>query len=176
MKEPSGFTIWFTGLSGSGKTTLSDEVAQYLVACGCVIEQLDGDAVRKALGTPPDFSREGRERNIRTLSFIANLLSRNGIIVLVSAISPYRQTREDARQLIGDFIEVYVNTPLSICELRDVKGLYQLARSGEIKNFTGINDPYEPPLNAEVECQTDQESVEESRDKVLMTLRELSYL
>jgi adenylylsulfate kinase len=122
------------------------------------------------------FSKEDRDENVRRVGFVASLLTRNQVIVLVSAISPYREIREEVRQRIGNFIEVYVNAPLEVCEQRDVKGLYKKARSGEIKNFTGIDDPYEPPLNPEVECRTDLESLEESVAKVLAKLRELGYI
>jgi adenylylsulfate kinase len=122
------------------------------------------------------FSKEDRDTNIRRIGFVSHLLTRNGVIVLVSAISPYREIRDEVRQTIGDFIEVYVSAPLEVCEARDVKGLYKKARAGEIKQFTGIDDPYEPPLNPEVNCATHQEPLEESVTKILNKLEELGYL
>ncbi|MGH1393716.1 MAG: adenylyl-sulfate kinase [Trichormus sp.] len=163
-----GATIWFTGLSGAGKTTISSEVAQRLRSRGLKVEVLDGDIVRQNLTRDLGFSRADRDENIRRIGFVAQLLTRNGVIVLVSAISPYQDVREEVRQKIGsNFIEVYVNAPLSTCEERDVKGLYKRARQGEIKFFTGIDDPYEPPLKPEVECCTDEESLEQSVAKVI---------
>ncbi|MBK1987099.1 adenylyl-sulfate kinase [Sphaerospermopsis aphanizomenoides BCCUSP55] len=164
----TGATIWFTGLSGAGKTTISTEVAKILRNRGLKVEVLDGDIVRLNLTRDLGFSRADRDENIRRIGFVAQLLTRNGVIVLVSAISPYRDVREEVRQKIGsNFIEVYVNAPLGTCENRDVKGLYRRARQGEIKFFTGIDDPYEPPLKPEVECLTDQEALEKSVAKVI---------
>lgn len=174
--DSRGVTLWFTGLSGAGKTTISRAVEQELRERGCKVEILDGDIVRENLTKGLGFSKEDRDTNIRRIGFVAQLLTRNGVIVLVSAISPYRAIREEVRQQIGDFVEVFVNAPLAVCEERDVKGLYQRARAGEIKMFTGIDDPYEPPLNAEVECQTNLETLEESVAKVLTKLEELGYL
>jgi len=171
-----GVTVWFTGLSGAGKTTLAKAVYNELKQQGYKVELLDGDVVRQYLSKGLGFSKEDRDENIRRIGFVADLLTRNGVITLVAAISPYRATREEVRKQIGDFVEVYVNAPLEVCEERDVKGLYKKARVGEIKNFTGIDDPYEPPLNPEVECRTDQESIEESVQKVLRKLEELGYL
>lgn len=171
-----GITVWFTGLSGAGKTTLARAVYDELQKRGQRVEILDGDVVRQYLTKGLGFSKEDRDENIRRIGFVAHLLTRNGVIALVAAISPYRATREEVRRKIGDFIEVYVNAPLEVCEQRDVKGLYQKARAGEIKHFTGIDDPYEPPLNPEVECRTDLERVEESVAKVLGKLEELGYL
>ena len=142
-----GVTVWFTGLSGAGKTTISRAVAEKLRSLDCKLEILDGDIVRENLTKGLGFSKEDREENIRRIGFVAHLLTRNGVIVLVSAISPYRSMREEAKQRIGDFVEVFVNAPLNVCEERDVKGLYKKARAGEIKQFTGISDPYEPPPN-----------------------------
>ncbi|WP_414576663.1 adenylyl-sulfate kinase [Anabaena sp. CCY 9402-a] len=163
-----GATIWFTGLSGAGKTTISSEVAQRLRTRGLKVEVLDGDIVRQNLTRDLGFSRADRDENIRRIGFVAQLLTRNGVVVLVSAISPYQDVRQEVRQKIGsNFIEVYVNAPLSTCEERDVKGLYKRARQGEIKFFTGIDDPYEPPLKPEVECFTNKESLEQSVAKVI---------
>ena len=174
--QQQGVTVWFTGLSGAGKTTISAAVYQALLALSLKVEILDGDTVRQHLTKGLGFSKADRDENIRRIGFVAQLLTRNGVIVLVSAISPYREIRDEVRSAIGHFVEVYVNAPLAVCESRDVKGLYRKARAGEIKQFTGIDDPYEAPLNPEVECKTDEESVEESVDKVLACLRQLGYL
>ncbi len=171
-----GVTVWFTGLSGAGKTTISRAVEQELRSRRRLVEILDGDIVRQNLTKGLSFSKEDRDENIRRIGFVAHLLTRNGVIVLVSAISPYREIRQEVRERIGDFIEVYVNAPLEVCEQRDVKGLYKKARSGEIKQFTGIDDPYEAPLKGEVVCRTDLESEAESVAKVLRTLEEFGYL
>ncbi|MBW4662880.1 MAG: adenylyl-sulfate kinase [Chroococcus sp. CMT-3BRIN-NPC107] len=168
-----GMTLWFTGLSGAGKTTISQAVEKELRLKGCKVEILDGDIVRQNLTKGLGFSREDRDENIRRIGFVANLLTRNQVIVLVSAISPYQEIRNEVRQRIGNFIEVYVNAPLEVCEQRDVKGLYKKARAGVIKNFTGIDDPYEPPINPEVECRTDKESLEQSVAKVIAQLAHL---
>jgi adenylylsulfate kinase len=171
-----GVTVWFTGLSGAGKTTISLEVEEALRERGYRVEPLDGDIVRQNLTKGLGFSKADRDENIRRIGFVAHLLSRNGVIVLVSAISPYREIRDEVRGRIGDFVEVFVNAPLATCEQRDVKGLYQKARAGEIKGFTGIDDPYEEPLKPEVECRTDLESVSESVAKVLGTLESRGYV
>jgi adenylylsulfate kinase len=175
MKQ-RGVTIWLTGLSGAGKTTITQALEQKLLAEGYDIEVLDGDIVRTNLTKGLGFSKADRDENIRRIGFVANLLTRHGVIVLVSAISPYREIREEVKQKIGNFVEVFVNAPLNVCEERDVKGLYQQARKGEIKGFTGIDDPYEAPLNPEVECRTDLEELEESVAKVWDKLVEMSYI
>ncbi|MEM6255517.1 MAG: adenylyl-sulfate kinase [Cyanobacteria bacterium P01_D01_bin.156] len=174
--EHRGVTVWFTGLSGSGKTTISQEIQKKLRAAGAKLEVLDGDIVRTNLTKGLGFSKEDRDENVRRIGFVSHLLTRNGVIVLVSAISPYRAVRDQVRQRIGDFVEVFADAPVEICEERDVKGLYKKARSGEIKNFTGISDPYEAPLNAEVVCETHNETLEESVNKVMAKLEELGYL
>ncbi|MGG6294666.1 adenylyl-sulfate kinase [Leptolyngbya sp. AN02str] len=171
-----GVTVWFTGLSGAGKTTIRMAVEQQLRDRGLKVEVLDGDIVRQYLTKGLGFSKEDRDENIRRIGFVSQLLTRNGVIVLVSAISPYRSTRDEVRTSIGNFVEVFVNAPLSVCEQRDVKGLYKKARAGEIKQFTGIDDPYEPPLNPEVECKTDQMSLEECVDSVIGYLEQQGYL
>jgi adenylylsulfate kinase len=171
-----GVTVWFTGLSGAGKTTISQAVSQRLIDAGCKLEILDGDIVRTNLTKGLGFSKEDRDENVRRIGFVSHLLTRNGVIVLVSAISPYRNIRNEVRDRIGDFVEVFVNAPLNVCEDRDVKGLYKKARSGEIPQFTGISDPYEEPENPEIECRTDLESHEESVNKVIDTLKQLGYL
>jgi adenylylsulfate kinase len=165
--EHRGLTVWFTGLSGSGKTTLCRAVYERLAARGCRLELLDGDTVRKHLSKGLGFSREDRDENIRRIGFVAGLLTRNGVIALAAAISPYRAVRDEVRASIGDFVEVYVNAPLEVCEGRDPKGLYRKARAGQLPAFTGIDDPYEPPVKPEVECRTDRETLEECIAKVL---------
>ncbi|BAW97020.1 adenylylsulfate kinase [[Synechococcus] sp. NIES-970] len=174
--EHRGVTVWFTGLSGAGKTTISHALAERLKEAGCKLEILDGDIVRTNLTKGLGFSKEDRDENIRRIGFVSHLLTRNGVIVFVSAISPYRAIREEVRHRIGDFVEIFVNAPLEECERRDVKGLYQRARAGEIKGFTGIDDPYEAPLNPEVECRTDLEELDESIEKVMAKLTELGYI
>ena len=161
-----GCVIWFTGLSGSGKTTIAHKVE----------EILDGDVVRENLSKGLGFSKEDRDTNIRRIAFVAHLLQRNGTFVITAAISPYRDIRDEARAMIKDFVEVYADAPLDVCEERDPKGLYKKARAGEIKGFTGIDDPYEAPENAEVVCDTANETVEQSAQKVIDKLVELKYL
>jgi bifunctional enzyme CysN/CysC len=162
-----GVTVWFTGLSSAGKSTLSKAVYERLWARGHRVESLDGDEVRQHLSRGLGFSKEDRNENIRRIGFVAEMLARHGVIALVSAISPYREGRDEVRARITNFLEVYVNAPLSTCEERDVKGLYRKARSGEIPGFTGIDDPYEPPLSPEIECRTDRETIAESAQKIV---------
>jgi adenylylsulfate kinase len=161
-----GLTVWFTGLPSSGKTTISRLAAARLRCHGYQVEVLDGDEVRSTLCRDLGFTRPDREENLRRIAFVAELLTRNPIIVLVAAISPYQAIREEIRGRSSRFVEVYVNAPLAVCEKRDLKGLYRKARNHELKNLTGIDEPYEPPLNPEVECRTDQESIDESVEKV----------
>lgn len=168
--------MWFTGLSGSGKTTIAKAVECELTVRHCKVEMLDGDFVRTNLSKSLDFSKEGCDTNVRRIGFVANLLSRNGVIAITAAISPYRDIRDEVRQRTQNFIEVYVNAPLKICEARDVKGLYAKARAGEIQNFTGIDDPYEEPLNPEVVCYTARETIEESVGKVIAELERSGYI
>ena len=172
----SGFTIWFTGLSCSGKTTVSQAVARMLRERGLRVEVLDGDVVRENLSQGLGFSKADRDENIRRIAFVSKLLTRNEVATLVAAISPYRAAREAARREIGRFVEVYVNCPLEICMGRDIKGLYKRAVAGEIPAFTGISDPYEPPLSPELTLHTDKESLEESATRVIQRLRELGFL
>ena len=174
--EQRGVTVWFTGLSGAGKTTITRALEKKLRDADYPLEILDGDIVRTNLTKGLGFSKEDRDTNIRRIGFVSQLLTRHGVIVLVSAISPYRDIRDEVRGKIGDFVEVFVNAPLNVCEDRDVKGLYKRARAGEIKSFTGIDDPYEPPLNPEVECRTDLETLEESVNKVWQELEKKGYL
>ncbi len=165
-----GFTLWFTGLPSSGKTTLARKVEKYLREKGYKVEVLDGDVVRKYFSKGLGFTREDRNENIRRIAFVAKLLTRNGVVAITSAISPYRETRNEARRLIGRFCEVYVKCSVEECIRRDVKGLYKKALRGEIENFTGISDPYEPPENPEVIVETDKETEEESFKKIIDTL------
>jgi bifunctional enzyme CysN/CysC len=169
-----GLTVWLTGLSGSGKTTISSALYTELLARGYRVEVLDGDIIRNLFSNNLGFTTADRDENVRRIGFLAELLSRNGIIVIVSAISPYRATREEVRTRISNFLEVYVNAPLHVCEQRDPKGLYKRARRGGIKHFTGIDDPYEFPLSPDVECRTDEEQIKASCDKVLSAV--LEYL
>lgn len=171
-----GFTVWFTGLSGAGKSTISDVLDAEFKKRGIKFEILDGDVVRTNLSKGLGFSKEDRDINIRRIGFVCNLLTRNGVVAIAAAISPYRSIRDEVRQMIGNFVEVYVNAPLEVCEGRDVKGLYKKARAGEIKEFTGISDPYEEPLNPEVVCESHKETPEQSAEKILAKLRELDYI
>ncbi|MGQ9732037.1 MAG: adenylyl-sulfate kinase [Candidatus Zipacnadales bacterium] len=174
--EHKGFTIWFTGLSGAGKSTIAEVVLEKLRARDFKVELLDGDVVRTNLSKGLGFSKEDRDINIRRIAFVCHLLTRNNVVAIAAAISPYRAIREEARALIGNFVEVYVNTPLEVCEQRDVKGLYAKARAGELKQFTGVDDPYEAPLNPEVVCFTTEETPEQSAQKIIDKLDELGYL
>jgi len=176
LKDQRGFTLWFTGLSGSGKTTIAQGVEQELRRRGLRVERLDGDTVRQGLTRDLGFSKEDRDKNIERVTFVAKLLTRNGVAVLCSFISPYRERRALTRQEIGEFIEVYVECPLEVCMQRDVKGLYAKAIAGQIPEFTGISDPYEPPENAEIICHTAEETPEQSVAKVLSYLEEHGYI
>ena len=170
--EHTGLTVWFTGLSSAGKTTLSDAVSIHLKKLGCRVEQLDGDIVRQRLSLGLGYDRKDREENLRRIGFVAEMLSHHQVIVLVSAISPYRAIRAEMRGKCRPFIEVYVDAPLKVCEERDRKGIYKRAREGELRHITGIDDPYEPPLFPEVSCHTDRETVEESAARVLEVILE----
>ena len=171
-----GFTVWFTGLSGSGKSTISKLLAEKLKSRGRNVEVLDGDIVRTNLSQGLTFSKEDRDINIRRIGFVANLLTRNGVAVICAAISPYKNVRDENRKLIANFIEVYVKASVETCKERDVKGLYKKALAGEITEFTGISDPYEPPDFPEVICDTEKETVEESTQKIINILEEMGYL
>lgn len=173
MGSDRGFTLWFTGLSGSGKSTISEILVEELRRRGSAIEVLDGDIVRENLSKGLGFSKEDRDTNIRRIAFVADLLSRNGVPVITAAISPYREIRDEARAMMdGRFIEIFVDTPLEECERRDVKGLYAKARAGEIKEFTGVSDPYEPPLEPELTIRTTEQAPEESARRILEYLEE----
>ena len=165
-----GSILWLTGLSGAGKTTIAQQLEHKLRKLDRPVELLDGDVIRQNLSKELGFSREDRDTNVRRVGYVANLLSRNGVIVIVSLISPYRTVRDELRSTLHSFVEIYVNAPLEVCEARDVKGLYAKARSGQIKSFTGIDDPYEPPLTPEITCYTAEETVDESVAKILTWL------
>jgi adenylyl-sulfate kinase len=171
-----GFTLWFTGLSGAGKSTVSQIVERALRERGARVEVLDGDVVRTNLSKGLGFSKEDRDENIRRIGFVCQLLSRNGVAAIAAAISPYRDVRDEVRSKIDRFVEVYVECPLDTLVERDVKGLYKKALAGEIANFTGVSDPYEPPLNPEVVVRSDRETPEQSAARVLAKLEELGYL
>jgi adenylylsulfate kinase len=171
-----GFTVWFTGLSGAGKTTLAHRLETVLKERNHRVEILDGDVVRTHLSKGLGFSKEDRDTNILRIAFVAHLLSRNEVAVITAAISPYRDIRDQAREQIGQFVEVYVRCSLDELVRRDVKGLYVKALRGEIANFTGVSDPYEEPLNPEVIVDTEQETIEESLAKIVIRLEELGYL
>jgi len=172
----TGFTIWFTGLSGAGKSTLAEVIERRLKDQGRNVEILDGDIVRTHLSKGLGFSREDRDTNIKRIAFVCGLLTRNGVVCISAAIAPYREAREWARREIGDFIEVYLKCPIEVCRQRDVKGLYKLVDEGKIKNFTGVDDPYEEPENPELVIKTDKESVGESVSRIFAKLVELGYL
>ena len=174
--EHKGFTLWFTGLSGSGKTALARGVESILRERGMKVEVLDGDIIRQNLSKGLGFSKEDRDTNIKRIGFVCKLLTRNGVVAIGSAISPYREVRDFVRQDIGDFVLVYVKCPLEVLIQRDVKGLYQKALSGEIPNFTGISDPYEEPLDPEIIIDTAVESSQESIGKIIAKLEELEYI
>ena len=175
-----GFTLWFTGMSGAGKSTLSVPVAERLRQQGHAVEVLDGDVVRTHLSKGLTFNKEDRDINVRRIGFVANLLARNGVVSITAAISPYREIREEVRKMITNdgagFVEVYVSCPVDVLAERDVKGLYRKALAGEIKNFTGVSDPYEEPHSPDIVVDTSRESIDESVSKILAKLRELGYL
>ena len=176
MLEQKGVTMLFTGLSGSGKTTISKAVAEELKKRGYKVERLDADIIRQNLSKGLGFTKEDRDENIRRVGFVCHLMSRNGVIAMMANIAPYISVREEIRQRIGDFMEVYVKCPVEICETRDLKGLYAKARAGEITGFTGVDDPYEEPQAPEVICETDKESIKESVQKVIDKMEELGYI
>jgi adenylyl-sulfate kinase len=175
-----GFVLWFTGLSGSGKSTLSERVAERLRALGAPVELLDGDEVRTHLSKGLGFSRADRDVNVRRIGFVARLLARHGVVAITAAISPYADIRDEQRRLaVADgagFCEVYMECPLEVLAERDVKGLYRKAMAGEIENFTGVSDPYEPPDDPEVIVRSDRDSVDGGLEAVLARLVELELL
>ncbi len=170
-----GFCIWLTGLSGSGKTTIAQKLAETFKSTR-YIELMDGDEIRKGLSRDLGFSKDDRNEHNRRVIFCSKLLSRNGVIVVVALISPYRETRAYAKETIPNTYEVYVKAPLEVCMQRDPKGLYQKAIAGEIKNFTGIDDPYEEPLEPDLIVETDKETVDESVTKIIKKAQELGFL
>ena len=177
MRNNNGVTVWFTGLPCSGKTTVADRVRDILEAEYDVnVERLDGDIVRKSLTADLGFSKEDRDENIKRVTFVAKLLTRNGVIVLLSFVSPYIERRNRAREEIGSMIETFVHCPMEVCEQRDVKGMYRLAREGKIKSFTGVDDPYEEPPEPDLVLHAHLETVEESARKVVGKLKEKGYL
>lgn len=172
----TGFTIWLTGLSGAGKSTIAQLLEQRLKERDTSVEILDGDVVRTHLSKGLGFSREDRDTNIKRIAFVCSLLTRNGVICISAAISPYREAREWARKEIGNFVEVYVKCPIQVCRQRDVKNLYKLVDEGKLKNFTGVDDPYEEPAHPEVVVETDKETAEESVAHIFARLVELGCL
>ncbi len=176
MKEQKGFTVWFTGLPCCGKTTIADQIAVSLKKQGYKVERLDGDIVRKDLTSDLGFSKKDRDENIKRVTFVAKLLTRNGVVVLATFVSPYKKMRDHARKEIGSFVEIYVRCPVDICMKRDVKGMYKKALAGELKGFTGVDDPYEEPGHPELIIDTDKETIAESVEKVLKILQKLGYI
>lgn len=179
MCDQKGFTLWLTGLSGAGKTAIAEPLAEELQRRGLQIERLDGDIVRQHLTSDLGFTKEDRDENIKRVTFVAKLLSRNGVGVICSFISPYRERRARTRSEIeegADFIEVFVDCPIEVCAERDVKGLYAQAFAGEIDNFTGVSDPYEVPEDPEIVCHTADQTVEESVAYILSYLEENGYI
>ena len=175
-----GIVLWFTGLSGAGKSTLAESLVPILQERGRNVEVLDGDVVRTNLSKGLGFSKEDRDTNVRRIGFVANILARNGCCAITAAISPYESVRKECREMVdpnrADFVEVFVDAPLEVVEERDTKGLYKKARAGEIKNFTGVSDPYEAPSTAEVIVRTGEESIEESVQKIVSFLESRQLL
>jgi adenylylsulfate kinase len=175
-RSDRGFVVWLTGLSGAGKTTIGQALVPELRAAGRKVELLDGDVVRTHLTKGLGFSREDRDTNVARIAFVAHLLARNGVAVVVAAISPYRAAREAARSLVGDFVEIHVAPPIEACIERDTKGLYKKALAGEIDRFTGVSDPYEPPTSPELVIDTAKVDLQASVVRVKQKLAELGYL
>lgn len=176
VTRDQGLTIWFTGLSGAGKSTLSEMLAARLRQHGRKVELLDGDEVRTHLSKGLTFSKEDRDTNVRRIGYVCQLLSRNGVIAISAAISPYRAVREELRAKIGGFVEVYVECPIPVLASRDVKGLYKKALAGEIQNFTGVSDPYEPPAHPDIHVDSSLETPDDSLDKIWFKLEALGFL
>lgn len=174
MSGNRGFTLWLTGLSGAGKTTLAELLSTNMSARGIGVEVLDGDEVRTNLSRGLGFSKEDRDTNIRRIGYVCRLLSRNGVVTVAAAISPYRAAREEVRRAIEgegvEFVEVFVRCPIAVLAERDVKGLYQKALAGEIEDFTGVSDPYEEPLTPDIVVETDRESADFSASKIIRLL------
>jgi adenylyl-sulfate kinase len=176
-RDSTGFTIWLTGLSGSGKTTVTAILERELRSRGLKVEVLDGDVVRTHLTKGLGFSREDRDANVRRVGWVCEILSRNDVIAIAAVISPYRDVRDEIRRRIGRFVEVHMAAPVEVLAERDVKGLYRRAMAGEIEHFTGVNDPYEAPIEPEVTCHSDgRETPEESASRVIARIEELGYL
>ncbi len=171
-----GVTVWFTGLPSSGKSTIARLLERQFRKWNVKTELLDGDVVRTHLTKGLGFSKEDRDANVKRIGFVCQLLSRNDVAAIASAVSPYRDARDQVRRMIGNFVEVYVKTSVEECQKRDVKGLYEKAKAGELKGMTGVDDPYEEPLNADIVCETEKEKPEESMAKVVNRLKELGYL
>ena len=171
-----GFTLWLTGLSGAGKSTVADLLHRKLCDHGARVEVLDGDVVRTQLCKGLGFSREDRDENIRRIGLVCELLSRNGVIAIVAAISPYREARDGVRRRLPDFMEVYMDCPVAVLVARDVKGLYKKALAGEIAHFTGVSDPYEHPLAPEITIHSDCERPEDGVDKIWVALAERGWM
>ena len=174
--EHKGFTLWFTGLACSGKSVLADAVADDLKELGMKVERLDGDIIRKSLTRDLGFSDEDRRMNIERVTFVAKLLTRNGVAVLASFISPFNDIRRYSREEIGSYILVYVKCSLQECERRDVKGMYAKARAGQLKKFTGIDSPFEEPNTADIIVETDKQTIEESKKIIINSLKKMGYL
>ncbi len=175
MKQ-SGVILWLTGLSGAGKTTIAQRLENNFREQAYLVELLDGDAIRQNLSQGLGFTKEDRDTNVRRVGYVANLLSRNGVIVIVSLISPYRAVRDELRYSTKNFVEIYVNAPIEVCEARDVKGLYAKARNRQIQSFTGIDDAYEEPLNPHITCHTSKETIDESVAKITTWLEAANQL
>ncbi len=175
-ERKQGVTIWLTGLPSSGKSTLAHVLSRELKARSLPVEILDGDVVRTHLSKGLSFSREDRDLNVKRIGFVSHLLTKHGVFVIVAVVSPYREARDWCRRQIGNFVEVFVETPIKVCEERDVKGLYRKARAGEIQGFTGVDDAYEEPIQPELTVQTAAENAESSVSKILARLQELGYL
>ncbi len=176
MADDVGFCLWFTGYSGAGKSTIASVVAAELANRGYRVELLDGDEIREHLSKGLGFSKEDRDTNIRRIGWVAKVLARNGVAAITAAISPYRETRDAVRAEIPNFVEVFVDTPLEVCEERDVKGLYERARADELPDFTGVSDPYEAPLAPEIHVITHDRPVAASAAQVLSWLEDKRWV
>jgi len=176
MKEQKGVTVWFTGLPCCGKTTIAKKLYQILKKQGYRIEHLDGDIVREDLTSDLGFSKEDRDENLKRITFVAKLLTRNDVIVLATFVSPYKERREKSKKEIEDFLEIYVKCSVEECIRRDVKGMYKKALAGEIKHFTGVDDPYEEPTNPDILIETEKETIDESVQKVFNKIQKLGYI